>query len=117
MEQKRIDIEDVKSVLKKVGIDSEECDQCLGWFFPQLEMPLTREDTVLGELTPEEQGFLRCIGYAYEEKVTDTFRLTALRETFWTTLRSLHNLPSSDLTVKEGRYVVMAQHPQPMQGR
>ena len=117
MEHERIKIEDVKFVLKKVGIGSKESDQCSGWSLPQLDMPLTREDTVLAELTPEEQGFLRCIGYAYEEKVTDIFRLTALRETFWTTLRSLHNLPSSDLTVKGGRYVVIAQHPQPMQGR
>ncbi len=31
MEQRLIDIDAVKSVLKKVGIESEECDQCMGW--------------------------------------------------------------------------------------
>jgi len=85
MEQRLIDIESVKSVLKKVGIDSEECDQCMGWTSPQLDKPLTSEDTVLAELTTEEQGFLRCMNYTYEEKVMDTLRLMALHDTFWNT--------------------------------
>jgi len=107
MEQRLIDIDAVKSVLKKVGIESEECDQCMGWTSPQLDKPLTSEDTVLAELTPEEQGFLRCINYTYEERVVDTLRLKALHYTFWNTVRGLHNLPSSNLTVKEGKYVVV----------
>ncbi len=106
MKHERIDIQNVKSVLKKVGIESEESDQCLRWSVPQLDMPLTQKDTVLAELTPAEQGFLRCIGYVHEEKVTDALRLTALRETFWSTIRSLHNLPRSPLAIKEAKYVV-----------
>jgi hypothetical protein len=106
MEQNLLDIDAVKSVLRKVGIKSEECDQCMGWTSLQPDKPLTSEDTVLAELTSEEQGFFRCMNYTYEEKVMDTLRLTALHHTFWITVRSLHNLPSSNLTVKEGKYVV-----------
>ena len=108
MDQKQIDVEEIRLVLKKVGIEPEESTQCMRWTSPKLEEPLTREDTVLAELTLEEQGFLRCIGYAYEEKVTDALRLTALHETFWNALRSLHDLPPTDLAVKEGRYVVLS---------
>jgi hypothetical protein len=46
------------------------------------------------------------MNYTYEEKVMDTLRLKALHDTFWNTVRSLHNLPSNNLTVKEGKYVV-----------
>jgi hypothetical protein len=46
------------------------------------------------------------MGYAYEEKVVDSLRLKALYEIFWGTVRSQHDLPLSDLTVKEGRFVV-----------
>lgn len=106
MEQRLIDINAVKSLLKKVGIESEEFDQCMGRTSPQLDKPLTSEDTILAELTYEEQGFLRCMNYTYEEKVMDTLRLKALHYTFWNTVRSLHNLPSSNLTVKEGKYII-----------
>jgi len=106
MEPTRIDIDDVKSVLTKVGVDSKEYHQCLRWPFPEMEIPLKRGDAVIAELTVEEQGFLRCIGYVHEEKVTDTLRLKALRETFWSTIRSLHNLPTSPLAIKEAKYIV-----------
>jgi hypothetical protein len=71
-----------------------------------LDEPLIREDAVLAELTPEEESFLRCMGYTSAEKVVDTVRLTALYETFWSTVRSLHDLPRIDLAVKEGKYIV-----------
>ncbi len=106
MDEKLFDVGDIKSVLRKVGIESKECDQCMGWTSPKLEAPLTNKDKVLGELTLEEQGFLRCMGYILEEKVIDPLKLIALHETFWTTVRSLHDLPSGDLTVKEGKYIV-----------
>ena len=106
MDEKLITVEDIKSVLRKVGIESKECDQCMGWSSPKLDAPLTKKDTVLGELTREEQGFLRCMGYILEEKVMDPLKFMALHETFWTTARNLHNLPSGDLTVKEGKYIV-----------
>lgn len=106
MDEKLINVEDVKSVLKKVGIESKECDQCMGWIFPKLDAPLTNKDTVLGELSREEQGFLRCMGYVLEEKVIDPLKFMALHETFWTTVRSLHGLPLGDLTVKGGKYIV-----------
>jgi hypothetical protein len=106
MNQRLIDADDLKSVLKKVGINGEESSQCMGWNSPKIEQPLTPEDKVLVELSREEQGFLRCMGYAYEEKVVDFLRLAALHETFWNTVRSLHNLPMNNLTVKGGKYVV-----------
>ena len=108
MDGKLIDVEEVKSVLKKVGFKQEECEQCMGWRSPKLDEPLASDDTVLAKLTPEEQGFLRCVGYAHEEKeVVDSLRLMALQETFWTAVRTLHDLPLCDLTVKEGKYIVM----------
>jgi hypothetical protein len=61
MEQRLIDVNAVKSVLKKVGIASDEFDKCMGWTSPPLDKPLTGEDAVLAELTSEEQGFLRCM--------------------------------------------------------
>jgi hypothetical protein len=76
------------------------------WTSQELDKPLTAKDMVLAELTKEEQGFIHCMGYAYEEKVVDSLRLKALYEIFWTTVRSQHDLPLSDLTVKEGRFVV-----------
>ena len=109
MDEKLIDIEDVRSVFKKVGLESEECDNCLGWTSPKLDEPLSSEDTVLAELTPEEEVFFRCMGYAYEEKVVDTMRLRALYETFWSAMRRLHDLPLSDLAVKEGKFIVAIQ--------
>lgn len=106
MNQKLIDIDDMKSVLGKVGLDPEECDQCMGWTSPELNRPLTTADNVVAELSPEEEGFLRCMGYVYEEKEVHPFRLMALHETFWKTIRSLHNLPRTDLSVKGGKYIV-----------
>ena len=106
MGDRLIKIEDIKSVFKKVGIKSEECDQCMGWTSPELDEPLTNEDRIHAELTPEEEGFLRCMIYTSEEKVVDTLRLRALYETFWSTIRSQHDLPLNDLAVKEGKYVV-----------
>ena len=108
MTERLIDVEDVKAVFKEMGVRSEEYSRCTVWTSPKLEEPLTNQDMVLAELSPEEQGFLRCMGYAYEEKeIVDSLRLMALHETFWTTIRILHNLPLSDLTVKEGKYIVM----------
>ena len=106
MDESVINVEDVKSVFREVGIHSEECNQCMGWTSPKLDNPLTHEDTVLAELTPEEQGFFRCMGYVFEEKVVDTLRLRALYETFWLTVRSLHDLPPADLAVRQGKYIV-----------
>ena len=106
MDEKLITVEDIKSVLRRVGIESKECDQCMGWSSPKLDAPLKKMDMVLGELTREEQGFLRCMGYILEEKVMDPLKFMALHETFWTTVRSLHDLPLGDLTVKEGKYIV-----------
>ncbi len=106
MDERCIDVEDVKSVFKEVGLKEEECKQCMVWSSPKPDKPLTREDTVLAKLTPEEEGFLRCMDYIFEEKVVDTVRLRTLVETFWGTVRDLHDLPLSDLTVKEGKYIV-----------
>ncbi len=106
MNERLIDIEDVRSVFKKVGIKSEECDQCMGWTSPELDAPLNPKERVLAELSPEEEGFLRCMGYAYEEKEVDSLRMRALYETFWKTVRDLHHLPFGDLTVREGKYIV-----------
>jgi len=106
MEEKLIDIEDIKSVLKEVGIQSEDYNRCMRWTSPKLDQPLTSKHMVLAELTREEEGFLRCMGYVYEEKVVDTIRLEALYETFWNTVRNLHNLPLCNLTVKGGKYVI-----------
>ncbi len=107
MDLRRINIEDVKSVFKKVGFEQEECDRCLVWNSPDLNEPLTAEDSVVAELTPEEQGFFRCLGYAYNGKGIDAFLLRALYEIFWGTVRTLHDLPLNDLTVKEGKYLVL----------
>jgi len=106
MTERLIDVEDVKAVFKEMGVQSEEYNLCKVWTSSKLEKPLTNEDTVLAELSPEEQGFLRCMGYVLEEKVVDSFRAGALYETFWNTVRILHDLPWSDLAVKEGKYVV-----------
>ncbi len=106
MTERLIDVEDVKAVFNEMGVRSEEYNQCKVWTSSKLEEPLTSQDTVLAELTAEEQGFLRCMGYVFEEKVVDSFRAAALYETFWSTVRILHELPWSDLAVKEGKYIV-----------
>ncbi len=106
MDETSVNIEDVKNVFKKVGFEPEESDYCIGWTSPELEEPLTHEDHFVAELTPEEEGFLRCMGYAFNEKKVDPMHLRALHETFWITVRSLRNLPPIDLTIKEGKYVV-----------
>ena len=106
MDERLFNFENVKSIFKVVGIKSEECDRCMNWTSSKFDNPLTSKDMVLAELTPEEQGFLRCMGYASEEKVVDTRRLRALYETFWSTVRNLHDLSLDDLTVKEGKYIV-----------
>ena len=104
--ERLIDVEDVKAVFRGMGVKSEEFNQCKLWTSSKLEEPLNKEDTVLAELSSEEQGFLRCMGYVFEEKVLDSFRAGALYETFWNTIRILHDLPGSDLAVKEGKYIV-----------
>ena len=106
MADRLIDVEDVKAVFKEMGVRSEEYSQCKIWTSSKLEQPLTNRDRVLAELTSEEQAFLRCMGYVFEEKVVDTFRAGALYETFWNTVRILHDLPWSTLAVKEGKYIV-----------
>ena len=106
MDEKLIDFKGLQSVLKTVGIKPEEYGRCLGWTSPELDKPLTAKDMVLAELTREEQGFIHCVGYAYEEKVVDSLRLRALYEIFWSTVKSQHDLPFNGLTVKEGRYIV-----------
>ena len=105
MDQK-INAEDVKFVLKKVGLGPEESNYCMGWISPELNEPLTSKDSVLAELTPEEEGFLRCMGYVYAKNEVHPFRLKALHETFWKTIRNLHHLPPADLAVKAGKYIV-----------
>ncbi len=106
MTERLIDVDDVKAVFKKMGVGSEEYSQCKVWTSSKLEEPLTNQDTVLAELTSEEEGFLRCMGYVFEEKVVDSLRAGALYETFWSTVRILHDLPRGDLAVKEGKYIV-----------
>ncbi len=106
MTDRLIDVEDVKAVFKEMGVGSEEYDQCKVWTSSKLEEPLTNQDTVLAELSSEEENFLRCMGYVFEEKVIDSLRAGALYETFWSTVRVLHDLPRSDLAVKEGKYIV-----------
>ncbi len=106
MDERLIDVEDVRSVFKRVGLESEECNRCMGWTSPALDEPLISEDRVLAKLTPEEEGFLRCMGYAHEEKMVDPLRMKALYETFWTTVRDLHHLPFGALAVREGKYLV-----------
>ena len=101
-----IDVEDVKAVFREMGVESGEYNQCKVWTSSKLEEPLAIKDKVLAELSPEEQGFLRCMGYVLEEKVVDSLRAGALYETFWNTVRSLHDLPLNDLAVKEGKYIV-----------
>jgi len=105
MDQK-INAEDVKFVLKKVGLGPKESNYCMGWISPELNEPLTSKDKVLAELTPEEEGFLRCMGYVYAKNEVHPFRLMALHETFWKTIRSLHRLPPRDIVVKGGKYIV-----------
>ena len=106
MDERLIKVQDIKSVFKEMGIKPEECDQCMQWTSPKLDEPLTQYDRVLAELTPEEQGFLRCMDYTSEKKVVDTLRLRAVYESFWSSVRSQHDLQWSNLTLKEGRYVV-----------
>jgi len=106
MDGKLVDIEDVKNVFKKVGFGADESELCMGWTSPEMEKPLTRRDHFVAELTPEEEGYLRCMGYAFNEKKVDPLRMRALHETFWKTVRSLRDLPPIDLTVKGGKYIV-----------
>ncbi len=108
MDVRPVEIEEIKSVLiEKVGFNQKEAEACMIWTHPQLVSPLRSGEKVLAELTPEEQAFFRCMGYAFEEKEVDPLRLIALHDTFWTIVRNLHGLPSNDdLTVKEGKYVV-----------
>ena len=106
MDERLIRVEDIRSVFKEVGIKPEECELCMGWTSPKLDEPLTHNDQVLAELTPEEQGFLRCMDYTFEKKVVDTLRLRVVYEIFWNSVRSEHDLPMSNLSLKEGRFVV-----------
>ena len=106
MTERLIDVEGVKAVFKEMGIESEEYNRCTVWTSPKLEEPLTNQDMVLAELSPEEQDFLRCMVYMFDEKVVDSLRAGALYETFWSTVRALHDLPGSDLAVKGGKYIV-----------
>lgn len=106
MDERLIDVDDLRAVFRKVGIKPEEYNRCTIWTSNKLEQPLAHEDTVLAELSLEEQHFLHCMGYVFEQKVVDSRRARALYETFWTAVRSLHDLPQTDLAVKEGRYIV-----------
>lgn len=108
MKARPVEVGEIKSVLvDRVGFDSKEAEVCLGWTHPRLIRPLKSGDKILAELTEEEQGFFRCIGYAFKEKKADSIRLTALKDTFWTAVKTLHNLPPvRHLAVKEGRYIV-----------
>ncbi len=99
-------MEEIKPVLERVGFDSKETERCMLWTHPRMSCPLSGDDRILAELSPEEQAFFRCVGYAYEEKGVDPLRLAALHETFWIAMRALHDLPLSDLAVKEGKYIV-----------
>jgi hypothetical protein len=106
MGEKLIEVKDLQSVLKTVGIKPEEYGRCVEWTSPELDKPLSAKDIVLAELTREEEGFIRCMGFAYEQKVVDSLRSKALYEIFWSSVKSQHDLPLNDLTVKEGKYVV-----------
>ena len=108
MKARPIEVTEIKSLLvERVGFNSQEAEKCMGWSHPNLVSPLKSGDEVLAELTQEEQGFFRCIGYAFEEKKAHPLRLTALHDTFWTAVKNLHNLPpNGDLAIKEGRYLV-----------
>ncbi len=108
MNTRPVELGEIKSVLVgRIGFDSKEAEGCLLWTHPELIRPLKSGDKILAELTKEEQGFFRCIGFAFNEKKADPMRLTALRDTFWTAVKNSHNLPSARrLTVKEGRYIV-----------
>ncbi len=110
MNVRPVEIKEVKAVLERVGLGAEETKACMFWTHPKLSRPLTKEDRVLAKMTPEEQAFLRCMGYVFEEKEIDPPRLAALHETFWTVIRGIHQLPSSnDVTVKEGKYIVAGE--------
>jgi len=106
MDEKLIEVEDLKSVLETVGIKPEEYSRCLNWTTPEIDKPLTAKDIVLAELTQEEEGFIRCMGFAYEQKVVDSLRSEALHEIFWSSVKTQHDLPFDDLAVKEGKYIV-----------
>jgi hypothetical protein len=106
MDEKLIDVKDLQSVLKTVGIKPEEYSRCLKWTTPEIDKPLTAKDIVLAELTQEEEGFIRCMGFAYEQKVVDSLRSKALHEIFWSSVKTQHDLLFDDLTVKEGKYIV-----------
>jgi hypothetical protein len=107
MNVRPVGMEEVKSVLERVGVEGNEASVCMAWSHSKLDEPLGDEDQVLAELTDEEQAFLRCMGYVFEEKEIDPLRLVALHKTFWTMIRGVHHLPSEeDITVKEGRYIV-----------
>ena len=54
MGEKLIDVKDLESVLKTVGIKPKEYCRCLGWTSPEIDKPLTAKDMVLAELTQEE---------------------------------------------------------------
>jgi hypothetical protein len=101
-----IKIEEIESVMRRVGIDTREAESCMIWHHPKFDSPLTSHDEVLAVLTSEEQAFFRCVGYALYENKGDPVRLRALRETFWITIRMAHHLPTGSLTVKEGKYIV-----------
>ncbi len=106
MNENPLKIEDVRSLLKKIGVTSEEYEHCTGWTSPELNERLGGEDRIVAELTKEEEGLLRCMGYAQDVKVIDRLRLTALYEIFWGAVIDQHDLSSGDLAVKESKYVV-----------
>ncbi len=106
MDGQLIEIEDITSVMRKIGIEGSEAEKAMAWMNPTLERPLSEKDEVLAELTSEEQAFLRSIGYALHNKKGDPMRRRALIETFWTAVRIFHDLPLGKVTIKEGKYLV-----------
>jgi hypothetical protein len=106
MDERTVEAAEVRNLFQTAGLNPEESSQCMTWTSPELDVPLTDQDQILAELSLEEQGFLRCMGYTVESKVMDTDLLRALYETFWGTVRTQHCLRQHDLAVKEGKYVV-----------
>ncbi len=102
----RLQIEDIKSVMKRVGIEGSEAEKAMVWRHPLLKKPLSPKDDVVAELTLEEQAFLRSVGYVLYEKKSDPLRRRALIETFWIAVRMFHDLPRGTVTIKEGKYLV-----------
>ncbi len=102
----RLQVEDIKSVMKRVGVEGVEAEKAMAWRHPMLNKPLSGKDDVVAELTVEEQAFLRSVGYVLYKNKSDPLRRKALVETFWIAVRIFHDLPCGTVSIKEGKYLV-----------